>query len=1099
MNFSIWSVFFLYWISVRVPNVFGFNLNSKYPIVYRKGPLSNYFGFSVGLLRNRDGYRALITAPRANSTEVFVGQLHQPGVLFSCDIPTISGQSPTCEEIIVDKTGNSFNHNNDDNFSYKDKKDNMWLGVSLDVQQGSKENNVVVCGHLWKNQFYRDHYLANGACYVMNSDLDNNKVEKLVPFVNKAKQSLSPPGIYYYAFGQAGTSAAFSDNGQYLLLGGPGYYDWIGTVLSYKLDPQREISHLNPPIIPDPPFDQKPSPDGYIGYSITSGNFFGGDVTYSAVGAPRDGNNHGRVYIFYPLSESSKKFVVFQKKEGVQFGEYFGASVCGIDLNDDGLTDLLVGAPFHSTESGGDEGRVYVYISNIVGLQSFAELSGQNKPNARFGTSIGNIGDLNQDGFNDVAIGSAYEDEKGVIYIYHGTSRGLNTQYVQRISAEDINSDISGFGISISRGLDIDDNYYPDILIGSYSSSSAVLLRTHPVIYLTSKIEFDPPQITRNDTRCIYDDRKVPCFNITYCIQYSGKHAPLSLEFDTKLKMDSSRRSNAVARGGFLVHGDDQFSVIKKANLDVGQPSCFEETAFIYNTIRDVITPVQFSLTYKYDGTNVQDFCADCPIIDPSSSTENAKAIPFQTDCGSDNTCRADLVVEAYIAGNPSNKALIIGQNSTLTLDIRISNRGEPAYLAELYIYLPSEALLVKQDLCNIMNDQQRQVINATLQCELGNPLKEKSVNIQVKIDVKGIPVNTKYLNVSFEAVTVSEEVNEVDNKLNLPIFFKALADISITGNPEDGQIPLTEEKNIVLVTHKYYIMNHGPSPVDMIEIQLYLPNTIEGSDGTMMDFLNFTGLMTDSGESSTIPAKCNGSFPEIKETDTSSAKKSKEEVFNENDLVEVTPQVSESNSNVTELNSGNVTKLNSRWKRSILESTTPASRKKEDFIVNCQTTKCIMIHCVAGPFPDDQKFTRIVIATQVDLTVLSRNWEFWSTIEFTTSGKIFMHGANIQPQNHHPDEVTVKSLILLPSLPSPEKVANWIIFVSIGVGILLLLIILIVLCKIGFFRRKQMEKMKNMMIQANLKERGSRLMAEDEKYESDDPSDNDIRKKNHA
>lgn len=1088
---SIWIACFLYWISMFVSNVFCFNLDSKFPIVYSKGPLNNYFGFSVGLLRNRDGYRALITAPRANSTEVFVGQLYQPGVLFSCDIPTIPGGVPTCEEIIVDKTGNSFNHNNDDNFSYKDKKDNMWLGVSLDVQQGSRENNVVVCGHLWKNQFYRDHYLANGACYVMNSDLDSNRVEKLVPFVNKAKQSLSPPGIYYYAFGQAGTSVTFSDNGQYLLLGGPGYYDWIGTILSYKLDASREISHLKPPIIPDPPFDQKPSSDGYIGYSITSGNFFGGDTTYSAVGAPRDGNNHGRVYIFQPLSDSMKKFVVYQKKEGVQFGEYFGASVCGTDLNVDGLTDLLVGAPFHSTESGGDEGKVYVYISNTVGLQPFAELSGQKKPNARFGTSIGNVGDLNQDGFNDVAIGAVYEDENGAIYIYHGTSRGLNTQYVQRISAGDIRPSISGFGISISRGLDIDDNFYPDILVGSYSSSNAVLLRTHPVIYLTSKIEFDPPQITRNDTRCVYEGEKVFCFNVSYCIQYSGKHAPLSLEFDTELKMDSSKRSSSAPRGGFFVPGDDQSSVSKKANLDVGQPSCFQEAAFIYNNIRDVITPVQFFLSYKYSGTAVQEFCADCPVIDPSSSTDNAKAIPFQTDCGSDNTCRADLVVEAYVAGNPSNKALIIGQNSTLTLDIRISNRGEPAYLAELYINLPPQVLLVKQDLCNIMNDQQRQVRNATLQCDLGNPLKkDKAVNIQVKIDVKTIHFSTRSLNVYFEAITVSEEVNVADNKFNLPIFFKAVSDISITGNPEDGHIPLTEEKNIVSVTHKYYVMNHGPSPVNSIEILLYLPSMIEGNDGTMMDFLNFTGLVTDSGEPLTIPAKCNGSFPEVKETDASNVKKSKEEVFNEKDLVEVTTQVSGS--------SNNVTKLNGRRKRSILENTTPASRKREDFVVNCQTTRCIMIHCVAGPFPDDQKFTRIVIVTQIDLPVLSRTWESWSTIEFVTSGKIFMNGANIQPLTHRPDEVMVKSLILRPGLPPPKPVEKWIIFVSIGVGILLFVIILIILIKIGFFRRKQMEKMKNMMIQANLK-RDTYLMSNEEKDETDDPSDNDIKKKNHA
>jgi hypothetical protein len=49
----------------------------------------------------------------------------------------------------------------------------------------------------------------------------------------------------------------------------------------------------------------------------------------------------------------------------------------------------------------------------------------------------------------------------------------------QRISSEQHFSQIGlrGFGISISGNKDIDNNYYPDILIGSYLSDKAVLLR----------------------------------------------------------------------------------------------------------------------------------------------------------------------------------------------------------------------------------------------------------------------------------------------------------------------------------------------------------------------------------------------------------------------------------------------------------------------------------------------------------------------------------------------------------------------------------------------------------------------------------------------
>lgn len=46
----------------------------------------------------------------------------------------------------------------------------------------------------------------------------------------------------------------------------------------------------------------------------------------------------------------------------MQLGSYFGSSVCAVDLNADGLSDLLVGAPL-ATGVTREEGRVHVYIN----------------------------------------------------------------------------------------------------------------------------------------------------------------------------------------------------------------------------------------------------------------------------------------------------------------------------------------------------------------------------------------------------------------------------------------------------------------------------------------------------------------------------------------------------------------------------------------------------------------------------------------------------------------------------------------------------------------------------------------------------------------
>lgn len=57
--------------------------------------------------------------------------------------------------------------------------------------------------------------------------------------------------------------------------------------------------------------------------------------------------------------------IIKQELVGQTIGEYFGASVASGDLDNDGLDDLVIGAPQWSSVE--DEGRIYVYMgSNTV-------------------------------------------------------------------------------------------------------------------------------------------------------------------------------------------------------------------------------------------------------------------------------------------------------------------------------------------------------------------------------------------------------------------------------------------------------------------------------------------------------------------------------------------------------------------------------------------------------------------------------------------------------------------------------------------------------------------------------------------------------------
>lgn len=139
----------------------------------------------------------------------------------------------------------------------------------------------------------------------------------------------------------------------------------------------------------------------------------------------------------------------------LQIGSYFGASLCSVDVDRDGNTDLvLIGAPHYYEQTRG--GRVFVcplpkgvsgskdlpwfeakclpghsldigFIQQRAVWQCQAILRGeQGHPWSCFGAALTVLGDVNGDELTDVAIGAPGEQEnQGAVYLFHGT-RGLD-------------------------------------------------------------------------------------------------------------------------------------------------------------------------------------------------------------------------------------------------------------------------------------------------------------------------------------------------------------------------------------------------------------------------------------------------------------------------------------------------------------------------------------------------------------------------------------------------------------------------------------------------------------------------------------------------
>src|SRR5438876_1173559 len=99
--------------------------------------------------------------------------------------------------------------------------------------------------------------------------------------------------------------------------------------------------------------------------------------------------------------------------EGDQVGADFGRSVSTAgDVNGEGYSDVIVGA-YRYDNGQIDEGRAYLYLGSASGLAtSAAWMAEGDQVGADFGSSVSTAGDVNDDGYSDVIVG-AYDYDNG--------------------------------------------------------------------------------------------------------------------------------------------------------------------------------------------------------------------------------------------------------------------------------------------------------------------------------------------------------------------------------------------------------------------------------------------------------------------------------------------------------------------------------------------------------------------------------------------------------------------------------------------------------------------------------------------------------------
>uniref|UniRef100_A0A8C2ETJ8 Integrin subunit alpha 7 n=1 Tax=Cyprinus carpio TaxID=7962 RepID=A0A8C2ETJ8_CYPCA len=597
----------------------------------------------------------------------------------------------------------------------RESKDNQWLGVTVKSQGiGGK---VVTCAHLYELRQHVNQTFETrdpiGRCYVLSEDLTER--DDLDGGEWKFCEGRSQ-GHEQFGFCQQGLSASFTPDKNYILFGAPGTYNWKGNEiwLLFMASP-IEDALVYKTLEPSKSSFEDVAQNSYLGFSVDSarGIMSKSELTFVA-GAPR-ANHKGAVVLL--RKDNVYRLMPEHILWGEELASSFGYSVAVADLNSDGWTDLVVGAPNFFDRKAEIGGAVYVYLNPASHWEKARPIRLNGTYDSMFGMTVSSAGDLDWDGYEDIAVGAPFDGD-GKVFIYRGCSSGIDTKPSQVLDG--LNAGVKRLGYSISGGLDVDGNFYPDLAIGSLSDQVVLYRHTH-------------------------------MFECLCCSPTSA----LGVHFEADIER---RKLSLPHRVHFLDRSLSEPEYVHSVEVELrGQkhPDC-----------KTVTFVVQVE----------QSFIHSC-IHFLSTSQVNF----VREGCGEDKICQSNLQL-SYQFGTkaPISNAFIplprdesdvpvfsLSDQRSVVLEVTVTNMpsdpenpqedGDDAHATQLLVSLPNtlsySGLMGQQVLCEV-NQNGSQAL-----CELGNPLKrEATVKFYLVLSTSGITIETTSLSVHLALSTISEQ-----------------------------------------------------------------------------------------------------------------------------------------------------------------------------------------------------------------------------------------------------------------------------------------------------------------------------------------------------
>jgi len=230
-------------------------------------------------------------------------------------------------------------------------------------------------------------------------------------------------------------------------------------------------------------------PHGHLGSSAAGLGDINGDgfddvvIGAHAINAGDLSYGYAEVFLGGPELDETPDLILV----GESTYSMFGWSATGLgDINGDEYNDFLIGAK-RDYGTGNRAGSAYLYFGgsppdSIPDIVYHGEDQGDS-----FGNSVEMIGDIDMDGYRDIAIGAynAGHTQQGKVYIYLGSPTGPDPIADMIILGENEGDE---FGMSISGTGDMNNNGLPDIAITAkkndevyYNAGKAYVYEIPPV------------------------------------------------------------------------------------------------------------------------------------------------------------------------------------------------------------------------------------------------------------------------------------------------------------------------------------------------------------------------------------------------------------------------------------------------------------------------------------------------------------------------------------------------------------------------------------------------------------------------------------------